>query len=55
MCFSGQLENKMAAQSLIGWNIIDFSSETAEWISMKFDKKQDLNFLYHVCVFRANQ
>ena len=36
---------------LIGWNIFDFSSETAERNSMKLDKRQDLNILYQVCVF----
>ena len=36
---------------LIGWDISDFSSETAEWNSTKLDRKQDLNVLYQVCVF----
>ena len=40
---------------LIGWDIFDFSSETAERNSMKLDRKQDLNVFYQVCVFRANQ
>ena len=40
---------------LIGWDIFVFSSETAEWNSTKLDRKQDLNVLYQVCVFRANQ
>ena len=40
---------------LIGWDIFDFSSETAERNSMKLDRKQDLNALYQVCVFRADQ
>ena len=39
---------------LIGWDIFDFSSETAEWNSTKLDRKQDPNILYQVCVFRAN-
>ena len=39
---------------LIGWDIFDFSSETAEWNLTKLDKKQDLNILYQVCVFRAD-
>ena len=38
---------------LIGWDISDFS-ETAEQNSRKLDRKQDLNVLYHVCVFRAD-
>ena len=40
---------------LIGWDIFDFSSETAERNSTKLDRKQDLNVLYKVCVFRANR
>ena len=40
---------------LIGWDIFDFSSETAERNSMKLDRKQDLNVLYQVCVFRADR
>ena len=38
---------------LIGWDIFDFSSETAERNSMKLDRKQDLNALYQVCVFQV--
>ena len=40
---------------LIGWDIFDFSSETAERNSTKLDRKQDLNVLYHVCVFRVDR
>ena len=40
---------------LIGWDILDFSSETAERNSTKLDRKQDLRALYQVCVFRADQ
>ena len=40
---------------LIGWDIFDFFSETAEQNSMKLDRKQDLNVLYQVCVFPADQ
>ena len=40
---------------LIGWNIFDFSSETAERNSTKLDRKQDINVLYQVCVFRADR
>ena len=39
---------------LIGWDIFDFFSETAEQNSTKLDRKQDLNVLYQVCVFRAH-
>ena len=40
---------------LIGWDIFDFFSETAEWNSRKLDRKQDLNVLYQVVVFRADR
>ena len=40
---------------LIGWDIFDFSFETAEPNSMKLDRKQDLNVLYKVCVFGADR
>ena len=40
---------------LIGWDIFDFSVETAESNSKNLDRKQDLNFLYQVCVFRADR
>ena len=40
---------------LIGWDIFNFSSETAERNSSKLDRKQDLNILYQVCVFRADR
>ena len=40
---------------LIGWDIFDFFSETAEQNSTKLDRKQDLNVLHQVCVFRADQ
>ena len=39
---------------LIGWDIFDFFSETAEQNSTKLDRKQDLNALYQVCVLRAD-
>ena len=40
---------------LIGWDIFHFSSETAERNSKKLGRKQDLNVLYQVCVFRADE
>ena len=40
---------------LIGWDIFDFSEETAEWNSTKLDRKQALNAFYHVHVFQANR
>ena len=56
LCFFGPIgKNKMAALPLIGLDIFDFSSETAEPNSTKLDRKQDLNALYQVCVFRADR
>ena len=40
---------------LICWDIFDFSTETAERNSTKLDRKQDLNVVFQVCVFRADQ
>ena len=40
---------------LIGWDIFDFFSETAERNLTNLDRKQDLNLLYQVCVFRADR
>ena len=37
------------------FHIFDFSSETAERNSTKLYRKQDLNLLYQVCVFRADR
>ena len=39
---------------MIGWDIFDFSSETAEQNSTKLDRKQYLN-VYQVCIFQADQ
>ena len=36
---------------LIGWDIFDFSPETAEQNSTKHDTNQVLNILYQVCIF----
>ena len=40
---------------LIDRDIFDFSSETPERNSTKLDRKQDLNVLNQVCVFRADR
>ena len=37
------------------FHIFDFSSETVEWNLTKLKGKQDLNVLYQVCVFLADQ
>ena len=39
----------------IGWDIFDFSVETTDKYSTNLDRKQDLNALYQVCVFRADR
>ena len=39
---------------LIGRDIFDFSSETAERNLTKLDRKQDLNALYQVCIFQVD-
>ena len=53
--FRANQKNKMAAQPLIGCDIFNFSSETAERNLMKLDRKQDLNVLYQICVFWADR
>ena len=56
LCFSGwSAKTRWPPWHLIGWDIFNFSSETAERNSTKLDRKQDLNVLYKVCVFRADQ
>ena len=42
-------------RALIGWDTFDFFSETTEGNATKLDRKQDLNVLYQVCVFRADR
>ena len=39
---------------MIGWDIFDFSCETTEGNSKNLDRKQVLNVLYQVWVFRAD-
>ena len=46
-------KTRWPSRPLIGWDIFDFSSETAEQNSTKLDRNQDLNILYQVCVFTA--
>ena len=41
----------MTARHLIGWDIFDFSSETAERNSTRINRKQELNVFYQVFVF----
>ena len=49
--FFGLSVTRWLPWSLIGWDIFDLSSETAEQNSMKLDRKQDLNVLSQNCVF----
>ena len=54
--FFGPVEKKRwPPWPLIGWDIFDLSSETAERNLTKLDRKQDLKVLYQVCVFRADR
>ena len=56
LCFSGRSEKtRWLPWPLIGWDIFNFSSETAERNLTKLHRKQDLNVLYQVCVFRINR
>ena len=56
LCFSDRSEKQDGRPCLwLAWDIFDFSSETAEQNSTKLDRKQDLNVLYKVCIFRADQ
>ena len=57
LCFSGRSEKKTRwpPWPLIDWDIFYFSSETAEWNSTKVDRKQDLNVLFKVCIFRGHR
>ena len=48
-------KTKWPPRPLIGWDIFDFSVETAKQNSTKLDREQDLKALYQVCVFRADQ
>ena len=41
--------------SSLTFHKFDFSSKTEDQNWMKLDRKQDLNILYQVCVFRADQ
>ena len=51
--FQADWKNKIATLASDCLDIFDFSSETetTEQNSTKLDRKQDLNFLYQVCIF----
>ena len=53
--FFGRIGTRSPPWHLIGWDILDFFSETAELNSTKLDRKQDLNVIYQVCVFQADR
>ena len=46
---------KVKAEWNVAADVWEIASETAERNSTKLDRKQDLNALYQVCVFRANR
>ena len=48
-------KTRWLAWPMIGCDILDFSSETAERNSTKLNMKHDLNVPYQVCVFRADR
>ena len=50
--FPPMLKTRWQPQRLIGWDIVDFSFETAERHSRKLDRKQELNSLNQVVFFR---
>ena len=45
----------LSVRPLLTFQVFDFSSETVEQNPTKLYRKQDLNVLYQVCVFRADQ
>ena len=56
LCFlGGSGKTRWPPWPLIGWDIFDFSTETAERKLTKLTRKQDLNVLYQVCVFRVDR
>ena len=55
MFFGPIVKTRWPPWPLIGWDIFDFSSETAKQNSTKLDRKQDLNVLYQVFDFPADR
>ena len=53
-CPSSVVRPSSVRPSVVNFHIFDFFSDTAEQNSTKLDRKQDLNILYQVCVFRAD-
>ena len=56
LCLSGRKKKnpRWPPWPRIDWNILNFSSKTAEGNSTKLDRNQDLNVLFRVRVFRAD-
>ena len=55
MFFRTGRKKRWPSWPLIGWDIFDFFSETAERNSTKLDRKQDPNVFYQVCVIGADR
>ena len=56
LCFSGRSEKQNGRRGIwLAETIWTSPQKTAERNSTKLDSKQDLNFLYNVCVFRADR
>ena len=56
LCFSGRSEKQDGRPGLwLAETFLDFFSETAEQNSTKLYRKQDIDALYQVCVFRADR
>ena len=53
--FLADKKNTMAARPPSCWDIFYFSSGTAKRTSTILDRKQDLNVIFQVCVFRADR
>ena len=47
--------HRPSVRPALTFHIFDFSSETTEQNSTKLDRKQELNILYQVCVFRVDR
>ena len=55
ICSTQSRKTRWPLWSLIGWDIFDFPSETAERNSTKLDRKQNLVVCYKICVFGADR
>ena len=53
-CLFGTNEPKASFSLSLTFHILDFFSKTVERKLLKLDRKQDLNVLHQVCVFRVN-